>query len=32
MRRIFHGTADKHVPYEFIVKATEMFKEKGVSG
>ena len=28
---MFHGTADKHVPYEFMTKATEMFKEKGVS-
>lgn len=29
-RRLFHGTADKHVPYPFIVKATEFIKQRGV--
>ena len=27
---MFHGTADKHVPYEFITQATTLLKEKGV--
>ncbi|KAK8817538.1 hypothetical protein WA538_004260 [Blastocystis sp. DL] len=26
---LFHGTADKHVPYPFIVKATEFIKQRG---
>ena len=27
---MFHGTADKHVPYEFITQAATLLKEKGV--
>lgn len=27
---MFHGTADKHVPCEFITHAASLLKEKGV--